>query len=311
MLRGLKSEYATLKAKYGPQHPDVVKLSRQIETLETETGKTASAETGTLKALLTDVQTQLAAARKTYGPENPTIQSLEKQEKSLGEQIAAAGKAKAPAAPEAKDADNPAYLNVRTQLQSTEEQYKALNDQKKTLMDQLQKYRDAVVQNPEAEKKLSSLMRDYDNAQTRYRELKAKKMEAEMQQTVEQDRTGERLVMLNPPELPLKTTPARFLFVFAGLVASVVAGAAAALMSYFAAPTVASPAHFEALTGAAPMALIPTMISEDERVLVSPKTTKKPVLAFLAALIVLLIILSLFTPLDVLWASALQRLGVY
>jgi len=57
---------------------------------------------------------------------------------------------------------------------------------------------------PQVEREYVNLKRDYENSQMRYRELKAKQMEAEVGQQLEKERKGERFSLIDPPQLPEK-----------------------------------------------------------------------------------------------------------
>ena len=59
-----------------------------------------------------------------------------------------------------------------------------------------------MLQIPEIEREYRDLTRDYDNAQTRYREIKAKQMQAEVAQELEKDRKAERFSLGEPRNCP-------------------------------------------------------------------------------------------------------------
>ncbi len=208
-LKALQTKYATLSAQYGAAHPDVIKTARQIDALKGQVG--TSVDHAELNAKMTDITTQLAAAQKTYGPENPDVQSLSRQLNAL-QATKTAQKTKGSSSDLIKaDADNPAYLSIVAQLRSAEGQRKGLEAQRASLLEQQEKYRKAVTGNPIVEQQMASLTRDYENAQMRYRELRAKKMAADMSQEMERDRKGQKMSVIDPPELPLKTKPQRLL----------------------------------------------------------------------------------------------------
>ena len=64
----------------------------------------------------------------------------------------------------------------------------------------------AVAENPMLEQEMARLSRDYENAQLRYRDLKEKKMAADMDEQMIQDRKGQRLsVVLAAPGTDMET----------------------------------------------------------------------------------------------------------
>ena len=61
-----------------------------------------------------------------------------------------------------------------------------------------------LLQIPEVEREYSELTRDYSNAQTRYREIKAKQLQAEGAMELEKDSKAERFSLGEPADLPQK-----------------------------------------------------------------------------------------------------------
>jgi uncharacterized protein involved in exopolysaccharide biosynthesis len=307
MLKALKADYATLTAKYGPSHPDVLKTRRQIAAMEKQTGDISAS--AALQTRLDDVQARLQAAQQTYGPQNPTVISLQNQVKTL-ETSLATEKEKAQSADAVKDADNPAYLQVVAQIRAAEEQYKGLLAEKQALVQQQRKYRAAIVQNPEVEQKLATLTRDYDNARLRYRELKAKKLSADMTRTLQQDRSGQRLIVINPPELPIGPSPSRFILLLLLVFLSPLVGLGAGLIDQNVKQTIVGPTGLEALLGAAPLVTLPHIETPQERRGLDKRNLKTAGLNALGIALLLMLVSLFVMPLNLLWAVVLRKLGL-
>lgn len=310
-LKALEAQYSTLTAQYGPEHPDVVKVRHQIEALRNEVGRGGgekTVDTGALKAQVEDVRTNLEAAQKTYGPENPDVISLQSQLKKLQDQLANTEESNSSGWIK-KDADNPAYLAAVAQLKAAEEQHKSLLAQREALQAQQAKYQQAVAENPALEQQMAALSRDYDNSQLRYRELREKKMAADMDQQMVQDRKGQRLIVINPPDLPQKTHPSRLLLLAAGLLLSLMAGVGAVVAVQTVNQSVLGAVHLASLTGTPPLVTIPHLYTSNET---SRARNRRPYMvgaAVLFAVGALVAFNSIVMPLDVLWSTALQRLG--
>jgi len=264
-LKALQAQYATLTGQYGPDHPDVVKLRSQIATLKAVVAadKQGGEDTGELKAQIADVKTNLEAAKSTEGPDNPDVKTLEKQLKSLEKRLSNATThhddgIKA-------DADNPAYLELVAQLRSAETQHDSLQAQRDALAKQLDKYQKTLANNPAVEQQMEALSRDYDNAQLRYRELKEKKQAADMTAQIQEDRKGQRLVVIDPPSLPEDTHPARLLLILAAFVFAGMAGVGVVIITEALAQGVHGPNHLTSLVGAPPLVTIPHMATEMEK----------------------------------------------
>jgi polysaccharide biosynthesis transport protein len=264
-LKALETELATLKGQYGEQHPDVIKMRKQITALRTQTSDKSPTISGELQKQIDNVNTNLIAARNTLGKTHPDVLVLEKQLKKLKEQLAKAPKSGKIKTAIKGDADNPAYVQLATQLMSAQEQHKSLIAQREELISQRTKYEKAVAENPAIEKELSKLTRDYENAQVRFRELKEKKMAADLNEQLELSRKGQRLVITSPPEVPGDTQPKRLLFILGGFILSVLGGLGVVIVTEFMTQTVYGAKHLTSLVGVMPLVVIPHIYSESQR----------------------------------------------
>ena len=77
-LKALKTEYAVVSAKYSPEHPDVIRLKREIEGLEKQTGAVSSERQEQAKKL-SQLRGELAVAREKYSADHPDVISLTRQ----------------------------------------------------------------------------------------------------------------------------------------------------------------------------------------------------------------------------------------
>jgi len=261
-LKALQAQYTTLTAQYGSDHPDVIKTRRQIESLQEQVGG-ADQNIAQLKAQLTDTRTRLEAAKKSYGGEHPDVKSLQSQMRKLEDQLATQRRGSSPGL--ISDADNPAYLQIVSQINAAQEQLKALMTQRKELMDRQNEYQKAIIENPEAQKEMAALTRDYDNAKLRYRELKEKKMAADMSLQMHQERKGEHLTLINPPELPTRTYPRRAVLLVANLFLSLLGGLFAVAVAQLLSQSIIGIGRLESVAGAAPLVSIPHILTAEEK----------------------------------------------
>jgi succinoglycan biosynthesis transport protein ExoP len=303
-LRALKSQYASLRAKYGPEHPDVIKVSRQMNALQDSLKpKNMSAR---IKAQINDVSAKLKISEEKYGKEHPDVISLKKQFDALNVQLEDASK-EITSAGIIEDADNPSYLQIVAQLEAAEEQQVALKNQKDEVKKQEDEYRKAIAQNPGAEQHMAGMVRDYDNLMLLYRDLKAKKLASEMNETIEQGSIGQRLSIIEAPQVPLGTSPSRLMFVVAGFLLATMSAFGAVLGLQILNQTVIGPHHLESLIGVAPLATIPHLRTLDDRIYIRILGIKA--LTYAPIVLVVLIALFFFTvmPFDVFWDILLRK----
>ena len=123
-MKTLRAKYISLSAIYAPDHPDLVRMRKEIASLEADVGQTGSTAKE-LEASLTSARGELAESRKRYGEEHPTVQRLERQVAALEKALA---KQRQPDDNTivTKDADNPAYIQLQAQLQTVEAETNSL-----------------------------------------------------------------------------------------------------------------------------------------------------------------------------------------
>ena len=243
-MRALQAQYASASAMYGADHPDIRRMQREIAALKAETG--ASGKESDTAGKLKELEAELAALKERYADDHPDIQRLKRSIAALNASEAAGD---APRAPDKRPAvdpiqrpDNPAYVALTTQIESTSASSRTSPPLRDDLRAKQRTYDARLLQIPEIEREYRDLTRDYENAQTRYREVKAKQMQAEVAQELEKDRKAERFSLGEPANLPEKPiSPNRLRIALIGLVASLGSGVGLAWLRDALDPSVKGP----------------------------------------------------------------------
>lgn len=308
-LKTLRAKYIGLSAIYATDHPDLVRMRKEIASLEAEVGQTGSTAKE-LDASLTAARGELAADRKRYGDGHPTVQRLERQVAALEKALV---KQRQPDinTTVTKDADNPAYIQLQAQLQTVEAETNSLQQKQADLKAKLQDIDNRVAESPLVERKYRELTRDYDNAWAKYKELKAKQMEANLAQSLETERKGERFTLIDPPLLPEEPAkPNRLAIVLLGVVFSFAGGVGTVAVKDSVDGTVSSARAVTALLEMPPLAGIPYIETDEDRR--RRKVKRLTVIVAVSAAVAGIIALTHFfyMPLDVLWYAAQHRLGL-
>ena len=304
-LKELEAQYASVVAKYSENHPTRVAMERELEALRKEVGGTDVAE---LQRRLTELKGELASLRKQYSAEHPDVKAKERAIAEVEKQIAEAGKA--PAAPKTvEEADNPAYIQLQTSLDSARAERKSLLKTRAEIEAQIKRYQKMAAEAPVVEREYREITRDYDNALLKFKEMKNKQIEAQLAQSLESEKKGERFVLVEPPVLPEEPeSPNRIAILFLGLVLSVGTGLGNVAVREALDDSVHSARELTALTGTPPLAIIPYMETDAERRARAGKRVLL-VLGLLAlAAILLAAIHFLYQPLDVLYFRIMQKL---
>ncbi len=294
-LKSLQAEYVGLKARYSSNHPDVVKMKKEIEALEKEVGGIDKTE---IVAQLKDKRGELAALTKRYSPQHPDVKKLKQIVTNLEKEL------KKPSSKRVvkNKPDNPAYIQLLAQLNAAKSDLRAMRAAKDKLMDKLDSFQEGLLKAPQVEREYQDLTRNYENAILKYREVKAKQMEADMAQAMEQGRKAERFSLIEPPLLPDEPDkPNRKVIVLLGFILSIGAALAYALLKESMNPSIYGSKGMLAATGAYPLVVIP-YIENEEDLEEAKKMKLKISVAVIAAIIIVIALFHFFVmPLDVLW----------
>ena len=304
-LKALEAQYASLTGIYSPEHPDVIKMQREINALRRETGGGDSA--AEQEKRLTGMRAEFASLREKYSENHPDVIKLKRAIASL-EQAAAAPRA---TTPRTVKPENPAYITLQSQLRAAEKELQTLQAKRNDLKAKMATYEARIEQTPQVERVYLDLNRDHENSLRRYQELKAKQMEAEVAQELEKGSKGERFSLIDPPQYPEKPdSPNRPAILLLGLLLSIGGGLSYGTILESLDQSVKSSKELLSLGLAPLLATIPYMVNDAER---SHKRKTRAVVATsgLAMLVVVVVLIHmLWMPLDVLWYSILRRLSV-
>ncbi|NOT84691.1 MAG: lipopolysaccharide biosynthesis protein [Methylococcaceae bacterium] len=305
-LKTLQAEYIALSARYAHNHPDVVKMQKEIKALEQEVGGVDRIE---ISHQITQKRGELAALSERYSPEHPDIIELEKAIASL-ERALDQPETNMPKQDLTVKPDNPAYIQLQTQLQSAKADLSAMRVSKSSLRAKLTGLEKSIRSAPQVERQYHKLTRDYENATIKYREVKAKQMEADMSQTMEKDSKGEHFSLIEPPLFPEKRfKPNRTAIVFLGFVLALGAALGLALIKAGLDPGIYGSKALQAITGNPPLMVIPFI--ENTQDLLRQSRVKKQIWfgGIVTILAGALLLHFLIVPLDVLWFTLLRKLG--
>lgn len=306
-LKALQTKLISMQGVYGRSHPDVLKMRREISALQKETGE--GTDVNALKSKLQLAQQSLTATRKKYGPKHPDVVNLEKQIASLKVAIRDGGSSKSKGSFTPKP-DNPAYIMAQTQLKNLDSQIRSLTKQQAEVRKALKVHEARVLKIPEAEREYLMLKRDYDNAYIKYKEVKAKQLQAQLAQSLETERKSERFSLIEPPQLPLKPVrPNRIAILFIGLVFAGAAGVGNVFLAETMDETVYGSKQLASVIGHQPLVVVPLIKQK------TAKTGRRWLIAAVVLILIAAVAVALYgihvyvRPLDVMWFSTLRRFG--
>lgn len=303
-IKYLRSEYARARAVYEPDHPDVQRMQREMEGLAAGVS-TSGADNDRLRALQ-DARTELASARERYAPDHPDVLRLERLVDGLSVPLPALrGDGAGSDSP-----DNPAYIQLQAQHTASVNQRASLETRRADLQSRIAMLEGRMITAPGIERDYMELVRELDGSQVKYREVRQKQMEAELAQSLEVERKGERFTLIEPPVPPEEpASPNRKLILSLGVVLALGLAVGVAALLEVLDHSVRSRRDIANLLAVAPLAVIPWFENDEQRV--ARRRRRQWALLGTATTVVIAVIAVhfLYRPLDVLWAVAIRRLG--
>lgn len=303
-LKALQSQLRQYEAAYSESHPDITRLRREIGVLlENSTDVPEHEETAKQLRIERDV---LAELQSKYTQDHPEIVKSKRVIDGLQKTLSTAIESNAKIKP-----DNPAYLVLKTRLQATEEDMRANKAKVSQLQTKIERYEGYLSRAPQVEKEYQRLLRDYQNTQVKYQEIRHKQMSAELAQNLESERKGERFTLIQPPELPRDPiSPNRVVLILLGAVVAAAAGLGLAIILETIDDAVFGVSQVVATTGAAPMVVIGYMETVEEESKHNRKRLYIVLGLIFAGIVALILFHSFIKPLDVTWYILLRKLGI-
>ena len=323
-LKYVRTEYARAAALYSPDHPDVRRLKREMEGLESAAAvdeNSTKAEANDERRQLEEAQTQLESAAKRYSPDHPDVVRLERLVASLQNPVrtrstephaATAGSEDGPPdRPLNTSADNPPYIQIQAQREAASSQIRALRQKREELHARLAGVERHLAETPIVERDYTGMLRNLESAQSEYRLVRQKQMEAQTAENLEVERKGERFTLIEPPFLPQEpSSPNRPMILILGLVLALAAGFGTVAVLENVDTTIRGRQDVLKLLSIPPLATIPIMLTAFDRQRLRRQRVSAVFGAAGSFIIALVLIHNFYRPLDVLWIMALRRLGI-
>jgi uncharacterized protein involved in exopolysaccharide biosynthesis len=260
-LSRLRAQLPQLRARYGAAHPEVTRVVRQIEILAAEVAKEAPKAADDSEAIKRDLaaaKRSLAIAKEKYAAAHPEVVRLQRQVEMLEQTLRElpANKTK----PENAGLLNPIYVKLKADLAAADSEIKSLVEQEERLKRQVAELVRQTSRAPQVERDYSQLQRNLEAALASQRELSVKLRRARLGESLEVERKSERFSLLDPADLPREpASPNRPAFLLVAFVFALGLGAATVASFEAHGRSIYGPKHLAALTGVAPLVVLPVL----------------------------------------------------
>lgn len=232
----------SLQEELANHNSQVMMLNDQIATLSRDLVQInpqlpAQQIAGNQSALMTPAQElqqrkrELANLSAKYSDTHPDIVRLQKQITNLGLQVSESKGAGATPKQAGERQMNPVYLQIKSKIDSSEREVARLQQNQAAIKQRLADFQERVYQTHQVSRAYTNLTRDHADNLDKYRELRAKQLQAELAQNLEIENKGETFTLIEPPLVPTKAeSPNRPKIIAAGLLASTGSGLGLAML---------------------------------------------------------------------------------
>lgn len=259
-LTELRQQYLQYTARYGPEHPDVVRTRREIETI---------VGSGNLNDALNDVDQQRATLNaqldqllERYSPEHPDVVRLKKSIAALPE----GGTTNAARATPRRAPNNPSYLTAQAQLESVRAGIASAEQRRQELRARRIRLERNIDMAPRVEQEWLQLNRGYNSVRLEFEEIKRRTTGARLSENLEAQNISERFTLLRRAGLPsFPVEPNRVAIIMLGVVFGLGAGIGLAAMIDALDSTIRSAQDLQTSLAIKPIAIVPIVHTDLDR----------------------------------------------
>ena len=256
---------------------------------------------------LAKLEAQLLEKSTVYGASHPDILSLNRKILQLKEKIAENG---GEGAATQELIGDPVSAKIRARIQAIDDTIATQIALKTDIEQNIVELEQTIIQTPQVERGLRALNRGYENALVQYESIKAKLMDAQLSESLEEEKKAERFLVLEPPvlaETPVR--PDRKKIMALGFFLAIAAGVSAIFLIETIDGSIYGMARLTEAVQQSPLANIPYIETWEETA--SSKNKLKVVAGFSAASILCALVLVhfLYLPLDIFFFKVWSRIS--
>jgi uncharacterized protein involved in exopolysaccharide biosynthesis len=258
-LSELRRERLRLLSLYSAEHPDIVRIDREIEALSGTSGSGSTVYE--LQAQVDLSRSELLAARQRYSDDHPDVRQKTRELQTLETQLAQARQQ-----PASIESTNPQVQQLQQLIDAAATDIRALSRRRSELVAKLEESESKIAQQPAIMREFTELTRDNGQALDRYNEALDKLDEARMAERLESGGSGQRFVLIGDPQVPSEPyQPIRTAVIILVVVLGTGAGIVLATIIDSLDSTVKSSRDILVITGAPALAVVPFLENLAER----------------------------------------------
>ncbi|RFA29350.1 lipopolysaccharide biosynthesis protein [Alkalilimnicola ehrlichii] len=195
MLQRTEAELRSVEREYGSTQQELRFLD--VELSAARAGLVSAGADGSIANDLPTLRAEYERLISRYTADHPDVRAVRSRIRTLETDNGAGDESLAAVSPERLQ-----VAKLETRIEAANARIASLADQRKSLQNRMEELERQILETPQVERALFSLMRDHENARRKYEEVRAKQVDAQMAESLEEDSKAERFAILEPPILP-------------------------------------------------------------------------------------------------------------
>lgn len=253
---------------------------------------------------------ELARIRGIYTDSHPDIRTQSLRVESLERALAAESSNATPARAAAAAQAQLTVSRLEARVDTARAQAEAYGAQQRQLRRDIAQIEAQILRAPQVERGLAALQRDYQSAQSKYEEIRAKQMTAQVAENLEGGQRGESFSVLEPPLLPeYPIKPNRKKMVALGFFLAIAAAGGIAFLLETLFSRVRGASAITAITGKRPLVVVPYIVTTNESRQMQMLRQRGIWIAAGLGLLFLAMVHTMITPLHTMLINLFSRLG--
>lgn len=255
-LAALESQLARLRATYRDDYPEVRATRDEIAAIKRQMAPSPAIERAqndlenAEQALTTLIRAEDADPDAVIAAE----EAVEQARQTLSDRISAEARS---------GGTDPSSAQIESRIAVIDSRVRSNERRKAALEDEIDDLKARIARTPAVERELSAFLRDYENLDREYRDIRSKQQEAQLAENLEANQQGEKFSIVEPAARPDQpSSPDRPKLIVLALFAALAAGSAAAVLAELLISTVRGRGHLSAVMGEHPIAVVPYIQGE-------------------------------------------------
>ena len=304
ILQRTEVTLANLDRDYAATENELQRLEFELTAAKSglEPAETPSNRIAQLKA-------EYRQASVNYKSTHPTIRALKRKIEMLEKSIQSKRDIDSPATSIGILLNSEQVLRLETMIKTARGRLQSFDSQRIPMRKRIAKYEKEIINTPQVELGLSSLLRDHRSAKEKYEEIQAKQLSAQIAENLEGENKSERFSLIDPPLLadkPIK--PNRKKIILLGLILAFAAAIGLVFLLEILNQRIRGKGALTAVLGYSPLIEIPYITTSDEQLRRKTLIVRGAISFVVLLIIALTVVHFAYMELDLLFYKILARL---